>query len=174
MNGNMTNYGLFAVILVAAVVLIIGTVIYLIFRPGNRRSKASTRTADTVRSPSGPSQEQCSFVRRRIEVYRDEMLRYELGLERHRRQASQSVLQKLLAGQEEVIAMPILYLNSDEWRWKQQHLQEAVEVALRGLDLPILSGIREPTTQAARACEQWAATEAKRRFDEELCSDSQK
>lgn len=174
MNENMTNHGLFVVILVAAIVLIIGAVIYLIFRPGNRRTKTSTRTTDTVRSPSGPSQEQCSFVRRRVEIYRDEMLRYELGLERHRRRASQSVLQKLLAGQEEVIAMPILYLNSDEWRWKQQHLQEAVELALRGLDLPILSGIREPTTQAARACEQWAATEAKRRFDEELCSDSQK
>ncbi len=174
MNGNMTNYGLFAVILVAAVVLIIGAVIYLLFRPSSRRTKASNQTTDTVRSQSGPSQEQCSFVRRRVEIYRDEMLRYELGLERHRRRASQSVLQKLLAGQEEVIAMPILYLNSNEWRWKQQHLQEAVEVALRGLDLPILSGIREPTTQAARACEQWAATEAKRRFDEELCSDSQK
>ena len=174
MNENMTNHGFFVVILVASVVLIIGAVIYLIFRPSSRRSNASNRTADTVRNPSGPSQEQCSFVRRRVEIYRDEMLRYELGLERHRRQASQSVLQKLLAGQEEVIAMPILYLNSDEWRWNQQHLQEAVEVALRGLDLPILSGIREPTTQAARACEQWAATEAKQRFDEELCNDTQK
>ena len=174
MNENMTNHGLWGVILVTVVVLIVGTVIYLIFRSGSRRTKASTRTTDTVRSPTQPSQEQCSFVRRRVEIYRDEMLRYELGLERHRRRASRAVLQKLLAGQEEVIAMPILYLNSDEWRWKQQHLQEAVEVALRGLDLPILSGIREPTTQAARACEQWAATEAKRRFDEELCSDSQK
>ena len=174
MNENMTSHGFFAVILVAAVMLIIGAVIYLIFRPSSRRTKASTRTTDTVRSPSGPSQEQCSFVRRRVETYRDEMLRYELRLERHRRRASRTVLQKLLAGQAEVIAMPILYLNSDEWRWNQQHLQEAVEVALRGLDLPILSDIREPTNQAKRACEQWAATEAKRRFDEELCSDSQK
>ena len=174
MNENMTNHGLFAVILIAAVVLIIGTVIYLVFRPGSRRTKASTRTTDTVRSSSPPSQEQCSFVRQRVETYRDKMLRYEFGLERHRRRASRAVLQKLLAGQEEVIAMPILYLNTDKWRWNQQHLQEAVELALRGLDLPILPDIREPTTQAARACEQWAATEAKRRFDEELCSDSQK
>ena len=173
MNGNMANYGLFAVILVAAVVLIIGAVIYLIFRPGNRRTKASNQITDTIKSPSGPSQEQCSFVRRRVETYRDEMLRYELRLERHRRRASRAVLEKLLAGQEEVITMPILYLNSDEWLWNQQQLQEAVALALRGLDLPILSGIRKPTTQAKRACEQWAATEAKRRFDEELCSDSQ-
>ena len=174
MNENMTNYGFFSVVLITAVVLILGAVIYLIFRPGSRRTKASTRTKDTVRSSSPPSQEQCSFVRQRVETYRDEMLRYELGLERHRRRASRAVLQKLLAGQEEVIAMPILYLNSDKWRWNQQQLQEAVELALRGLDLPIFSDIREPTTQAARACEQWAATEAKRRFDEELCSDSQK
>ena len=174
MNENMTNYGFFSVILITAVVLILGAVIYLIFRPGSRRTKASTRTKDTVRSSSPPSQEQCSFVRQRVETYRDEMLRYELRLERHRRQASRAVLQKLLAGQEEVIAMPILYLNSDEWLWNQQQLQEAVELALRGLDLPVLSDIREPTDQAERACEQWAATEAKRRFDEELCSDSQK
>ena len=169
----MTNQGPFAVILVVAVVLILGAVIYLIFRPGSRRTKASNRTTDTIKSPSRPSQEQCSFVRRRVKTYRDEMLRYEPGLERHRRQASRAVLQKLLAGQGEVIAMPILYLNSDEWRWNQQQLQEAVEVALRGLDLPVIPDIREPTNQAARACEQWAATEAKRRFDEELCSDSQ-
>ena len=174
MNENMTNHGLWGVILVTVVVLILGTVICLIFRPGSRRTKASTRTTDTVRSPSRPSQEQCSFVRRRVETYRDEMLRYELGLERHRRRASRTVLQKLLAGQEEVIAMPILYLNSDEWLWDQQQLQEAVELALRGLNLPVLSDIREPTNQAVRACEQWAATEAKRRFDEELCNDSQK
>lgn len=173
MNENMTNHGLFVVILVTAVVLIVGAVIYLIFRPSSRRIKASTRTTDTVRSPSRPSQEQYSFVRQRVETYHDEMLRYELGLERHRRQASRALLQKLLNGQEEVIAMPILYLNSDKWRWNQQQLQEAVEAALRGLNLSVPPGIRRPTTQAARACEQWAATEAKRRFDEELCSDSQ-
>ena len=174
MNENMTNHGLFAVILVTAVLLIVGAVICLIFRPGSRRTKASARTTGTVRSPSRPSQEQYSFVRQRVETYRDELLRYELGLERHRRQASRALLQKLLNGQEEVIAMPVLYLNSDKWRWNQQQLQEAVEVALRGLNLSVPPGIRRPTTQAARACEQWAATEAKRRFDEELCSDSQK
>lgn len=69
--------------------------------------------------------------------------------------------------------MPILYLNSDEWRWEQQQLQKAVEAALDELGLSVPPDVREPTTQAARACEQWAATEAKRLFDEELGSDSQ-
>ncbi|MDE2733551.1 MAG: hypothetical protein OXI72_04100 [Gemmatimonadota bacterium] len=106
-----------------------------------------------------------------METYRDEMLCYELRLERNRRGASRDVLQKLLAGREEVLAMPVLYLNSDEWRWEQQKLQEAVEVALSELDLSVPPDVREPTTQAAHACEQWAATQAKRLFDEELGSD---
>ncbi len=152
------------VILVGGTVIIaVGTAIWYRYR--------SLRNA-TISSPSSPSPEQCSFVQKRVETYRDEMLCYELYLERNRRRASRAVLQKLLAGREEVLAWPVLYLNSDEWLWEQQQLQEAVKVALDELDLSVPPDVREPTTQAARACEQWAVTEAKRLFDEELGSDS--
>jgi len=107
-----------------------------------------------------------------VETYLDEMLCYELRLERNRRGASRAVLQKLLNGKEEVLAMPVLYLNSDEWRWEQQQLQQAVEAALGELGLSVPPDVREPTAQAAHACEQWAAAEAKRLFDEELGNDS--
>ena len=158
------------VILAAGTAIIVGgTVIWY-----RRHSllNASTPSTYHISPPSPPFQEQCSFVQQRVETYRDEMLCYELRLERNRRGASRDVLQKLLAGREEVLAMPVLYLNSDEWRWEQQQLQEAVEAALGELDLSVPPDVREPTTQAARACEQWAATQAKRLFDEELGSDS--
>ncbi len=155
------------VILAAGTAVIVGGIVIR-----RRRRSASTPTVEP--SPPSPTfREQCSFVRQRVETYRDEMLRYELRLERNRRGASRTVLQKLLAGREEVLAMPILYLNSEEWLWEQQQLQEAVEYALGELGLPVPPDIREPTTQAARACEQWAATKAKRLFDEELGRDSQ-
>ena len=157
------------VILAAGAIIVGGTVIWY-----RRHSllNASTLSTYHISPPSPPFQEQCSFVQQRVEAYRDEMLCYELRLERNRRGASRAVLQKLLAGREEVLAMPVLYLNSDEWRWEQQQLQEAVEVALGELDLSVPPDVREPTTQAERACEQWAATQAKRLFDEELGSDS--
>ena len=156
-------------ILAAGTAIIVGgTVIW--YRRHSLRN-ASTPSTYHISPPSPPFQEQCSFVQQRVETYRDEMLCYELRLERNRRGASRAVLQKLLAGREEVLAMPVLYLNSDEWRWEQQQLQEAVEVALSELDLSVPPDVREPTTQAARACEQWAATQAKRLFDEELDSD---
>ena len=158
------------VILAAGTALIVGGTIYYCYR----RRSTSTPTLDIIRHslPPPPSPEQYSFVQQRVETYRDEMLRYELPLERNRRGASRAVLEKLLAGQEEVLTMPILYLNTDEWRWEQQQLQKAVEDALGELGLSVPPDVREPTTQAARACEQWAATEAKRLFDEELGSDS--
>ena len=156
------------VILAAGTALIAGGTIYYCYR----RRSTSTPTPDPISHLPSPSPEQCSFVQQRVETYRDEMLCYKLRLERNRRGASRAVLQKLLAGQEEVLAMPILYLNSDEWRWEQQQLQKAVEVALGKLGLSVPPDVREPTTQAAHACEQWAATQAKRLFDEELGSDS--
>ena len=157
-------------ILAAGTASIAGGTIYYCYR----RSSTRKPTPDLIsHSPSpSPSPEQCSFVQQRVETYRAEMLSYELRLERNRRGASRDVLQKLLAGREEVLAMPILYLNSDEWRWEQQQLQKAVKVALDELGLSVPPDVREPTTQAARACEQWAAAEAKRLFDEELGSDS--
>ena len=158
------------VILAAGTAIIVGgTVIW--YRRHSLRN-ASTPSTYHISPPSPPFQEQCSFVQQRVETYRDEMLCYELRLERNRRGASRAVLQKLLAGREEVLAMPVLYLNSDEWRWEQQQLQEAVKVALSELELSVPPDVREPTIQAAHACEQWAETQAKRLFDEELGSDS--
>ena len=160
-----------AILVVGTAIIAVGTVIWC-----RHHSLRDANTPTAVRAPespsSSPSQEQCSFVQKRVETYRDEMLCYELYLERNHRRASRAVLQKLLAGREEVLAWPVLYLNSDEWLWEQQQLQEAVEVALDELDLSVPPDVREPTTQAARACEQWAVTEAKRLFDEELGSDS--
>ena len=160
-----------SIVILAAVTAIIisGTAIWYSRRQSLH--KASTSSTDPISPPYPPSPEQCAFVQRRMETYRHKMLCYELRLERNRRGASRTVLQKLLAGRVEVLAMPVLYLNSDEWRWEQQQLQEAVEVALSELDLSVAPDVREPTTQAARACEQWAATQAKRLFDEELDSD---
>ncbi len=136
----------------------------------NKRKRRQSVGEPSTPSPGPipPSQEQCSFVQERVETYRDEMLCYELDLEYNRREASRDVLQKLLDGRKEVLAWPVLYLNSDEWRWKQQQLQKAVEGALDKLNLQAPQDVREPTTQAARACEQWAKAEAKRLFDEEL------
>ena len=94
------------------------------------------------------------------------MLCYELRLERNRRGASGAVLQKLLAGREEVLAMPVLYLNSDEWRWEQQQLQEAVEAALGELDLsvpPDVSRADHPSSTRMRAMGRYPSQTAIRR-----------
>lgn len=160
------------VILAAGTAIIAGGTIYYCYRRSSTRKPTPDLVSHSPSPSPSPSPEQYSFVQQRVETYRAEMLCYELRLERNRRGASRDVLQKLLAGQEEVLAMPILYLNSDEWRWEQQQLQKAVEDALDELGLSVPPDVREPTTQAARACEQWAAAEAKRLFDEELGSDS--
>ena len=112
------------------------------------------------------------MVRERVERYRDELLRYQLGLERHRRNASRDALLRLLAGHEQVISRPILYLNSEEWKWDQQRLQDAVTRTLVELGLQVPAGVREPTSQAERACDEWAVAEAKRQFDRILGSDA--
>ncbi len=147
-----------------------GTIIWYRKRHGLRN--AETSASAPISRPASLSPDKCLFVRKRVETYLDEMLCYELRLERNRRGASRAVLQKLLNGKEEVLAMPVLYLNSDEWRWEQQQLQQAVEAALGELGLSVPPDVREPTAQAAHACEQWAAAEAKRLFDEELGNDS--
>ena len=108
---------------------------------------------------------QCSLVLERVERYREELLRYQLRLERHRRNAPRDVLLKLLDGAEQVISRPVLYLNSDEWMWDQQRLQDAVTRALGELGLQAPTGVREPTLQAERACDEWAVAEATRQFD---------
>ena len=116
---------------------------------------------------------QCALVRARVERYRRELLCYQLGLERHCRGAPRDVLVRLLAGQELVMSRPILYLNSDEWKWDQQRLQDAVTDTLGELGLHTPTGVREPTSQVERACDEWAVAEAKRQFDEILGSDAQ-
>ena len=108
---------------------------------------------------------QCSLVRMRVERYRDESLCYQLGLERHRRNAPRDVLVGLLDGHEQVMSRPVLYLNSDKWKWDQQRLQDAVARALGDLGLDAPTGVREPTSQAERACDDWAVAKAKRQFD---------
>jgi hypothetical protein len=122
----------------------------------------------------GPSWEaQCALVRTRVERYRDELLRYQLGLERHRRNAPRDVLLQLLRGYEQLMARPVLYLNTDEWKWDQQRLQEAVTHTLGELSLQAPTGVREPTAQAERACDEWAGAEARRLFDRIPGSDPQ-
>ena len=71
------------------------------------------------------------------------------------------------------MSRPILYLNSDEWKWDQQRLQDAVTDTLGELGLHTPTGVREPTSQVERACDEWAVAEAKRQFDEILGSDAQ-
>lgn len=155
---------------IIAVVLAIGVAVFAIWWSRRRRPQPE------IPSPSDDpvlTSDQCVFVQEQVERYRDEMLRYEIGLERHRRNTSKEVLLKILAGRDEIMSMPILYLNNDDWTWKNQQLREAVDMALRRLRLPIPTDAKEPTTQAARACEQWAAAEAKRQFDKELGTDTQ-
>ena len=137
-----------------------------------RRSRSDgspTRTAE--RTEALPTPERYPFVLERVKAYRDEMLSYEIGLERYRRNASRGALMKALAlGNElpEVRSMPVLYLNSDEWVWDQQQLRQAARDSIEELGLPVPDDVSEPTAQAARACDQWAAAEAKRRFGKVL------
>ena len=145
-------------ILLAGVVLVVIATLAVIRRI--RRSSAH------IEEPLVPAANRCSFVRERVERYRDEMLRYEIGLERHRRNAPREELDRVLDGGEEVNSMPILYLNSEEWMWEKSQLRKAVEDALNHFGLPIPADKMEPTRQAAQACEEWAAEEAKQRFDQ--------
>lgn len=108
------------------------------------------------------------FVRKRIDHYRNQLLRYRLYLEHLERNASRGLLLELLEGQGEVTAKPVLYLNSSEWMWDSQRLQEAVTKALRDLELPESEESDNPTDRARQGCDRWAATEAKRLFDEKL------
>ena len=62
--------------------------------------------------------------------------------------------------------------GGDQRRWGVAERVQGWEVALGELELSVPPDVREPTIQAARACEQWAETQAKRLFDEELGSDS--
>ncbi|MDE0026190.1 MAG: hypothetical protein OXP69_17415 [Spirochaetaceae bacterium] len=111
---------------------------------------------------------QCSLVRERLERYRDELLRYQLGLERHRRKASGEVLLKVLEGDEQVMSRPVLYLNSDGWKWDQQRLRDAVTRVLAELGQQVPTDVREPTSQAERSCDDWAVVKAKQRFDQHM------
>ena len=144
-----------------------------------QRVVQAIRRARSVGAPTGiaertdalPTPERYPFVLERVKAYRDEMLSYEIGLERYRRNASREALMKALAlGNElpEVRSMPVLYLNSDEWVWDQQQLRQAVRDSIEELGLLVPEGVSEPTAQAARACDQWAASEAKRRFGKVL------
>lgn len=153
------------------IVVVVGAV--LVSRTMGRagvRPTGSRASSDGVERPNWEAQR--SMVRERVERYRDELLRYQLGLERHRRNASRDALLRLLAGHEQVISHPILYLNSEEWKWDQQQLQDAVTRTLVELGLQVPTGVREPTSQAERACDEWAVAEAKRQFDRILGSDA--
>ena len=159
-----------AVVGFAIVVIVIAIVVSRTKSPSRPRHTGSGAGSDVAERPNWEAQR--SLVRERMERYRDELLRYELGLERHRRSASREALLKLLAGHEQVMSHPILYLNSEEWKWDQQRLQDVVTRTLGELGLPVPAGIREPTAQAERACADWAAAEAKRQFDQILGSDT--
>ena len=132
-------------------------------RPNGRRPHSASSSSDSTDRPNWEAQ--CSLVLRRVKRYRDELLRYQLGLERHRRNAPRDVLLRLLDG-EQVMSRPVLYLNSDEWKWDQQTLQDAVTRTLGELGLQSPTGVREPTSQAERAGDAWAVAEAKRVFDQ--------
>ena len=159
-----------AVIGFAILVIVIAAIVVSRTKsPSGLRSTGSGAGSDGGDRPNWEAQ--CSLVRERVDRYRDELVRYELGLERHRRSAPREALLKLLGGHDQVMSHPILYLNSEGWKWDQQRLQDAVTRTLGELDLPVLTGIREPTAQAERACADWAAAEAKRQFDQILGSD---
>ena len=161
-----------AVVGFAIVAIVIAAI--LVSRTNRLGARATSSGVLPDGRAEGPNWEaQSSLVRERVERYRDELVRYELGLERHRRNASRDALLKLLAGHEQVMSRPILYLNSEGWKWDQQRLQDAVTRTLGELDLPVPTGVREPTAQAERACDDWAAAEAKRQFDQILGSDPQ-
>ncbi len=164
------------VIALAVIGFIVVVVIAVILVSRNKSPSRPHRTGSGAGSDVAvrPNREaQRSLVRERMERCRDEWLRYELGLERHRRNASREALVKLLGGREQVMSKPSLYLNSKEWKWDQQQLQDAVTRTLGELGLSVPTGIREPTAQAERACAEWAAAEAKRQFDRMLGSDPQ-
>ncbi len=148
-------------------VLSVGIAVFFGVVQWTRRSKGK-RGILCPRETVGLTTDQRLLVQERVERYRDEMLRYEIGLECHRRNASRDLLLKVLAGRGEVTSMPILYLNSEEWMWEASRLRKAVEFSLRQLGLSVPTDRNEPTAQAAHACEDWAVTEAKREFDEFL------
>ena len=141
-----------------------------------RRSRSErSPTEGAERTEALPTPERYAFVLERVKAYRDEFLSYEIGLERHRRSASREALTKALALDNElpeVRSMPVLYLNSDEWIWDQQQLRRAVRDSVEELELVFPDNVNEPTAQAARACEQWAAVEARCRFDRAMAPDS--
>ena len=121
------------------------------------------------------TRERYEFVRKRVKAYRNEMLSYEIGLERHRRNASREALMGALALDEELLEMrsiPVLSLNSEEWVWDRQELRKAVRDSLGELKLLAPEDVNEPAAQAARACDRWAAEEAKRRFDRAMDPDT--
>ena len=66
------------------------------------------------------------------------------------------------------MSRPVLYLNSDEWKWDQQRLQDAVTRTLGELGLQAPTDVREPTSQAERACDDWAVAKAKQVFDRHM------
>ena len=155
-----------------AAVLAVGIAVFFGVVQWNRRGKAKQEISGP-RETAELTTDQGLFVQERVERYRDEMLRYELGLERHRRNASRDMLLKVLAGRGEVISMPVLYLNNKEWVCEESQLWEAVEISLRELGLSYNAEREEPTAHAAHACEKWAAEVAKREFDEFLGTDTQ-
>ena len=125
------------------------------------------RTLDADKLGKFPTDERCEFVRKRVKAYRDEVLSYEIGLERHRRNESREKLMAALALDKklpEVGSVPVLSLNSDEWVWDRQELREAVCNAMKKLKLEVPKDMNEPAAEAARACDRWAAAEAKSRF----------
>ena len=151
-----------------AAVLAVGIAVFVVVQR-LRRDKAKQEIS-APSEPVGSTSDQSLFVQEQVERYRDEMLCYQIGLERHRRNISREVLLEILAGRDEVMSMPILDLNNDDWIWKDQQLRKVVDFALSELLLPVPTEVKdkEPTVQAARACEQWAAAEAKRQFDKFL------
>jgi len=163
------------IVLVLFGVAVLAVIVIRTVSVSRSRSPAGTPPISAGASSGGPRrpnwEAQCSFVLERVERYRDELLRYHLRLERHRRKAPRDVLLKLLDGAEQVISHPVLYLNSDEWKWDRQRLQDAVTHALGELRLQTPTGVRWPTSQAERACDEWAVAEAKRKFDRILGSD---
>lgn len=177
MQFKISDPALILVAMIAVVGFAIAVFVIVARRVSRTKSPAVGRTSGSGANSEGverPNRDvRYILVRERVETYRDESLYYQLGLERHRRNASRDVLLELLAGHKQVMSRPILYLNSDDWKWDQQQLQDAVIRTLTELDLPVPTDGREPTAQAERACDDWAVAEARKHYDKILGSDAQ-
>lgn len=79
----------------------------LVVQDIRRSCSKSSPIYGAERTEAMPTTDRYTFVLERVKAYRDEMLSYEIGLERHRRSASREALGKALALDNELPESPV-------------------------------------------------------------------